>query len=122
MITTGENFTKISNTNDMKFLVIIQEKLHWNNEGQLMISEAKTEVDEEFSVTDALGNQAFFKPIAVIHHTGRVTGNNDTRGHYMADILDAETKQWFQTSDDDRPIQINNPSNKGYIFIYKKIV
>ena len=122
MMTTGENFTKISNTNDMKFLVIIQEKLHWNNEGQLMISDAKTEVDEEFSVTDALGNQAFFQPIAVIHHTGRVTNNNDTRGHYMADILDAETKQWFQTSDDDRPIQINNPSNKGYIFIYKKIV
>ena len=61
-----------------------------------------------------------FKPIAVIHHDGYVHGN-DTRGHYMADILDHSSNQWLRTSDDAKPRSINSVSNQGYIFLYKKI-
>ena len=50
-----------------------------------------------------------------------VTNNKDTRGHYMADIYDVGSSQWYQTSDDERPLPINKPADNGYIIICRRI-
>ena len=61
-------------------------------------------------------------PIAIIHHSGNVTGNT-TEGHYQADVLDSHSQQWIRTSDDDLPVKIDMRSvtDQGYIYLYKKI-
>ena len=75
---------------------------------------------EDVTITDAHAQSAVFSPIAVIHHTGIVTGGNDTRGHYRADVRSPVTDEWFQTSDDQLPVEIPSPSSQCYITIYKK--
>ena len=66
---------------------------------------------------------AIFSPIAIIHHTGQVTGNT-TSGHYQADVLDFTSNKWIRTSDDNLPVVISetNLTDQGYIFLYKKQV
>ena len=61
-----------------------------------------------------------FEPIAVIHHTGS-TSRGSTFGHYRADILDHDSKEWIRTSDDEpvKTIDSSNISKQGYIFLYK---
>ena len=79
-------------------------------------------IDGDIKLTDSCNREATFTPIAVIHHTGQVNeSSRDTFGHYRADILDADTNQWFQTSDDDNPIPIETPSSQGYIIVLQKI-
>merc|ERR1711940_512349 len=67
-----------------------------------------------------------FEPIAIIHHTGDTThavGSDmgDTYGHYRADILDRESKEWIRTSDDEpaKKIGQNSVTKQGYIFLFK---
>ena len=120
-ITTGLNYRKIENLTNLKFLLIIVERLTQLDNGRFRIVDTQIEVDGEFTVSDSQGREVFFKPIAVIHHTGRVNKNSaNTSGHYRADILDADTNQWFQTSDEDLPLPVLKPTDKGYIFVLKK--
>ena len=41
--------------------------------------------------------------------------------HYQADVVDVESGQWIQTSDNDAPLRINEASDQGYVYMYKKI-
>ena len=77
-------------------IIVIVERLTQLNNGRLKIVDTQIEVDGEFTVSDSQGKEAIFKPIAVIHHTGRVNkSSTNTSGHYQTDILDADTDQWF---------------------------
>ena len=120
--TSGLNYRKIDNLTNLKFLLVIVERLTQHNDGGLQIIDTQIEVDGEFAVSDSQDRQVFFKPIAVIHHTGRVNkSSTNTSGHYQTDILDADTDQWFQTSDEDLPLPVATPSDQGYIIILKRI-
>ena len=120
-VTTGMNYRKIENLTNMKFLLVIVERLTQLNNGRLQIVDTQIEVDGEFTVSDSQDREVILKPVAVIHHTGRVNKNSaNTSGHYRADILDADTNQWFQTSDEDLPLPVLKPTDKGYIFVLKK--
>ena len=120
-ITVGsENFTKITDVTDMKFLIVVIERLTVVD-GIPLINKVKTPVDEKLVLHDIDNNSAEFQPISVIHHSGYVTNNRDTRGHYRADLFDVASSQWYQTSDEERPVPISKPADNGYIIIYRKI-
>ena len=121
-VTHGLNYTKIENISNMKFLIVIVERLFHLPDGNLQIMNSKIKIDEDIKLVDSCNREALFRPIAVIHHTGRVNkGLRDTFGHYRADILDADTDQWYRTSDESEPHLLETPSDQGYIIILKMI-
>ena len=121
-VTIGYNYTNVLDLAEMKFFIVIVERLIPLDDGTLQIVKSKIEIDEVISFSDSQNREATFKAIAVIHHTGHVNkSTRDTSGHYRADILDADTDQWYQTSDDDLPFPIKQPSDQGYIIILKNM-
>ena len=116
----GTHCTRIVDASQISFFTTIIDRVQ-EPDGKRIILNTKCPVTEDVIITDSRGLSAVFSPIAVIHHTGIVTKGNDTRGHYMADVRNAVTNEWFRTSDDQVPIQIHSPSDKCYITIYKKI-
>ena len=119
-VTVGKHFTKVKDVSKTLFLTIVVPRLKQRGDGSLEILTPACEVTEDVTITDANAQSAVFSPIAVIHHTGIVTGGNDTRGHYRADVRSPVTDEWFQTSDDQLPAVIPSPSSQCYITIYKK--
>ena len=99
-------------------MVIVERLL--NVDGQLHINSRKVNVTESVNLPDSYGNSAKFVPIGIIHHTGVITSGQDTRGHYMADILHKQSGKWIRTSDDARPFPLNEPTSNGYIFVLQK--
>ena len=119
MVTNGLNFKKLANVQMMKYLVVVVERLLLID-GQLTISPTRINPIGNVNLIDVNGNNASFEPIGIIHHTGRVTSAQDTRGHYMADVLNKQSGEWIRTSDDAKPKHINEPTCNGYIFVFKK--
>ena len=115
--TEGNNFQRLKNIDNQEFFILLVTRLKGE---PLTIDRTKLEVTPTIDIKKTENSSVKFKPIAVIHHDGYVHGN-DTRGHYMADILDHSSNQWLRTSDDAEPRSINSVSNQGYIFLYKKV-
>ena len=116
----GEKCIRIKDLEETHFLVVILKRLT-KIDGKLKILKQKTPMGADVVLQDMKEKSSVFKPIAVIHHRGEVTGNT-TRGHYMADVLNMSTNTWFRTSDDEAPKKIPqcHVTNQGYIFLYKK--
>ena len=76
---------------------------------------------EEVTIQDMNGATANFSPIAIIHHSGVVTGN-DTQGHYRADVKNQFSNTWYRTSDNDPSQKLSSQelTKTGYIFLYKQ--
>ena len=74
-------------------------------DGNLHIVDRKLKVGGNMTLSDISGSNAVFSPIAIIHHTGQVTGNT-TSGQYQADLLDVTSNKWI--------------TDQGYIILYKK--
>ena len=89
---------------------------------QLHIADTKViNSHEEVTIQDMNGESANFSPIAIIHHSGVVTGN-DTRGHYRADVKNQFSNTWYRTSDNDPSQKLSSQevTKTGYIFLYKQ--
>ena len=114
----ADKFFKIKDFNEVQFLVIVVDRLQ-RVDGELSLMQTDVPVGGSVKVTGFNGAPAILEPIAVIHHQGQAQ-NNETFGHYQADILHPQKQQWFQTSDDSKPMTISHPSSKGYIFIYRR--
>ena len=117
------SYVKIKDINEVQFLVFVTERLKAYMKGSQVVEWIDyTEVDAggNVQVLDSNGVRGTLMLIAVIHHWGVVVGH-ETSGHYMADILDPQTQQWYFTSDDQTPTLVNQPSKRGYIYIYKKL-
>lgn len=114
------NRVRLVNVESTKFITIIVNRLMRDPQGHLTISNKKIFVEPEVTVIDDNDEEHKFKPIAVIYHIGHVE-NNDTRGHYMADVCDVRTGKWFKTSDDAVPTETPAVTETGYIFLLKKI-
>ena len=121
-ITTGKNFLKIQDIRNVEYLLFGLNRL-FNVDGQIEILDSSVPVGGSVSVTDDNNVTAMYCPIAIIHYRGHVTEDGDTQGHYMADVLDVETSVWVRTSDDSTPtlIAASKLSDKGYIYLYKKM-
>ena len=116
----GQKYSAILNIKEVRYLIFIVTRLNKVRK-RLVLNHTRAEVGGNIKLKDSLDQEAEFEPIAVIHHQGQVSSNNDTSGHYRADVLHPQSRQWFQTSDDEAPRLITQPSNKGYILIYKKL-
>ena len=89
--------------------------------GQLKKNYNKVEVEEFLELKDQNDKSARFSPLAIITHHGGVSGNT-TFGHYVCDVFNNTSNQWFRTSDASTPekISFDRISQHGYIFLYKK--
>ena len=121
MIGNGKNSIRLTNVGETKFLTIVVNRLVRSNDGTLSINNRKISIQTDVIIKDANDENHRFQTIAVIYHIGHVTDNNDTRGHYMADVCDAKTGKWYRTSDDNLPSEIKSVSDSGYIFLLKKV-
>lgn len=117
--TTGKHSRVIQNIENVKFLMFIVPRLFHTIDGGMVIKKTKIEVDSEVDVRSSTGGLVKFTPISVIHHKGYITGN-DTRGHYLADVLDVDSNQWMRTSDDAQPKPLTKVTDQGYIFLLKR--
>lgn len=120
-LTQGLVRTRITNVYESQFMIIHLQRL-LKIGTQLHIVDTKVnEAHEEVTIQDVSGETATFSPIAIIHHSGIVTGN-DTQGHYRADVKNQLSNTWYRTSDNDRPQKLSSQSvtKTGYIFLYKK--
>ena len=117
----GDNHNKIKDINEVQFLVFVTERLKTTNGIDQYIDYREVEAGGNVQVVDSNGVSGTLGLIAVIYHVGGRVVNNVSSGHYMADILDPQTQEWFSTSDDQIPRLVNKPSRTGYIYIYKKL-
>jgi len=120
-VTQGIVKTRLTNVIESKFIIIIIARL--TSVGtQLHIADTKVNNShEEVTIQDMNGETANFSPIAIIHHSGVVTGN-DTRGHYRADVKNQFSNTWYRTSDNDPSQKLSSQevTKTGYIFLYKQ--
>ena len=121
-VTTGKNYIKIQDVSHTDYLVFCLNRL-LKVDGQFHIIDFSVPVGGAVSVTDDNNLTARYFPITIIHYEGHVTEDEDTRGHYMADVLDVHTSKWFRTSDNSTPreLEANELSNQGYIYLYKRM-
>ena len=73
-------------------------------------------------IRDSTGADAWFEPICVIEHTGMLEKGGRSAGHYICDIKEKSTKQWYRTSDDSYPskIDVDEVSAQGYAILFKR--
>ena len=64
-----------------------------------------------------------YEPIAVIEYQGTLSRAGHSQGHYICDIKDNDTKQWFRTNDNRKPVQIETSevSRKAYAVLFKRM-
>ena len=115
----GIHTFRIQNIDQVQFITVIVNRLTYNLQGVLTINNRKIEVEPDVTIRGHDDKLVKFKPICVIHHIGHVIGN-DTRGHYMADVLDVKSNRWLRTSDDEMPRAITRVTDNGYIFLLKR--
>ena len=102
-------------------MVFIIERLGLDQDGEQVYHRFDIEVGGNVEVHDSMGGSGILEPIAVIHWDGILLPGRRQEGHYMADVMDPHTRQWFYTSDNQRPQPVDQPSSKGNIFIYKRL-
>ena len=119
-IAVGNCSTRLEDVNVANYLIFALSRLI-TVDGNLQIIDRKIKYGGNITLSDISGSKAVFSPIAIIHHSGQVTGST-TSGHYQADVLDVSSNKWIRTSDDNLPVVISesNVSDQGYIFLYKK--
>ena len=125
--TYGQGFQRLKNIYQQEFLIFIVNRSTKSNTNKLNINKAKIEITPTIDIVECKNEYSTnseisikFKPIALIHQKDNTIGS-DTRGQYMADILDYTSTKWVRTSDDAPPKEINfsDVSNQGYILLYK---
>ena len=72
---------------------------------------------------DRSGNYSTFEPIALVEHQGQLSQDGETQGHYICDLEDKETLQWFRTNDNQIPIPIELEivTKNPVVILYKKM-
>ena len=48
---------------------------------------------------DNQGEQCFYEPVAVIEYLGNLSQMGQSTGHYICDVKQVSTKQWYRTND-----------------------
>ena len=73
--------------------------------------------------SDDIGDQEFYEPIAIIEHRGMIKRTGGSAGHYICDVKDSSSDNWFRTNDDCDPVQIevDSVSKGGYVILYKRL-
>ena len=61
--------------------------------------------------------------MAVIEYKGNVNRSGDSAGHYICDVKDNNSKQWYRTNDDCSPklMNVSDVTQNGYVFLYRRM-
>ena len=72
---------------------------------------------------DAGGFQSIYEAVSIIEYKGILSSTGESRGHYICDVKDFNSKLWFRTDDECDPIQvhISAVSKLGYVVLFKRI-
>jgi uncharacterized UBP type Zn finger protein len=71
---------------------------------------------------DAEGSQVWYEAIAVIEYMGRLSQNGESEGHYICDVKDTISNQWFRTNDNSTPfpLRTSDVSQNGYVVLLRR--
>ena len=63
-----------------------------------------------------------YEPIACIEFQGEVSKTGTSKGHYICDVKDHSSGEWFRTNDNKEPEQIldSEVSSCSYVVLYKR--
>ena len=72
---------------------------------------------------DGNENLYCYESIAVIEYVGHLSRTGVSQGHYICDVKDENSKLWYRTNDDCRPIElsVSEVSQSPYVVLYKRI-
>ena len=75
-----------------------------------------------FYCRDATGSEAWYEPISVVEFRGRLHPDGSSEGHYICDIKEKHSSQWFRTNDNNLPfpIRASEVSKLAYVVLYKR--
>ena len=78
---------------------------------------------EEINIRDTNNHGSQFEAVAIVEYQGNVRKTGDSAGHYICDIKDRASKQWYRTNDNRTPIPIDvgEVSRFAYVIMYRKI-
>ena len=64
-----------------------------------------------------------YEAVAVIEYQGTLSRAGVSQGHYICDVKDNNTKQWFRTNDNCTPVQIDTSdvSKNAYAVLFKRM-
>ena len=71
---------------------------------------------------DSIGSDVWYECISVIQHSGEISSDTSSRGHYSCDVKDKQTNNWFRTSDATIPHHICSQEvfKKGSAYLFKR--
>ena len=80
-------------------------------------------VNLKIFLRDAFGEDTWYEPISVIEHKGTISGSDMSSGHYICDIKEKTTNNWYRTSDDSYPLFIDSAdvSQLSYAILFQRI-
>ena len=110
----------IHSTTDKHFLIVVLRRVVDEYYG-IAINNDEIRATGDIKITDRNGNEAEYRPIAVIEHRGRINSLGETSGHYLCDIQTKEGN-WFRTNDNMKPvhIQVESVSKHCAVVMYCK--
>ena len=70
-----------------------------------------------------MGFEVWYEALSVIEFKGTLNNDGESQGHYLCDVKDKITNQWFRTNDNRDPISIrpSDVSQNGYVVLYKRV-
>ena len=70
-----------------------------------------------------MGFEVWYEALSVIEFKGTLNNDGESQGHYLCDVKDKITNQWFRTNDSSDPISIRSSdvSQFGYVVLYKRV-
>ena len=71
---------------------------------------------------DATDSQVWYEAISVVEFRGTLSADGRSAGHYVSDVKDVLSDEWFKTNDDKPPVRINTfeVSNMAYVVLFKR--
>ena len=75
-----------------------------------------------FYCRDATGSKAWYEPISVEEFRGRLHPDGSSEGHYVCDVKENLSNQWFRTNDANLPIPISasEVSKLAYVVLFNR--
>ena len=124
LVTIGKNKNRISDMSCINFVIFVIDRLmKIGNQLHIIETKIQAEMNECIILEDSNGNSANFQLLSVIHHSGNVVVQAETRGHYYADVKNVNNDNWYRTSDSNQPEDLSNKrlTENGYIYLLKKM-
>ena len=74
-----------------------------------------------YNLRDTSERNSEYEAVAIVENKGSVRRTGASVGHYVCDVKDKLSQQWFKTNDNKNPINIglDDVSKHAYVVLYK---